>query len=141
VTYNGSVAFADAATAPIDFPVAPALAIPKALEKAGITKDQVARWEINEAFAAVVLANVKLLGIDPKKVNVLGGAVALGHAVGSSACRILVTLIHQLKTGEIGVVGVCNGGKFSIYDVYYGTLKSDIALQGGAASAMVIERL
>lgn len=113
--------YADAAMAPIDFPVAPAKAVPIALERAGITKDQVAVWEFNEAFAAVILANQKILGLEGAKVNPLGGAISLGHALGSSGSRILTTLLHQLKPGEYGVAAICNGG--------------------GAASAMVVQRI
>ncbi|PWN20025.1 peroxisomal 3-ketoacyl-CoA-thiolase [Microstroma glucosiphilum] len=115
------IAFADAAVAPIDFPVAPAKAIPIALERAGITKDQVALWEINEAFSAVALANNKILGLDASKVNKFGGGVSLGHPIGSSGSRIVVSLVHALKAGEYGVAGVCNGG--------------------GGASAIVVQRL
>ncbi|PWN52393.1 thiolase [Violaceomyces palustris] len=114
------VAFADAACAPIDFPIAPAHAIPKALEKAGLTKDDISLWEINEAFSAVALANNELLGLDASKVNVLGGGVSLGHPIGSSGARIVVTLAHALKPGQYGCAGVCNGG--------------------GGASAIVIQR-
>ncbi|KAK9470397.1 Thiolase, N-terminal domain-containing protein [Dipodascopsis tothii] len=114
------VAYADAARDPIDFTIAPALAIPRALERAGLTAADVARFEINEAFSAVALANVSLLGLDIDKVNPAGGAVALGHPIGSSGCRILVTLLHGLKPGEFGVAAICNGG--------------------GAASAMVVQR-
>ncbi|KAG5965506.1 hypothetical protein E4U58_002781 [Claviceps cyperi] len=113
--------FADAATAPIDFTVAPAKAVPIALQRAGITKDQVAIWEFNEAFAAVILANQKILGLEGAKVNPLGGAISLGHALGSSGSRILTTLLHQLKPGEYGVAAICNGG--------------------GAATAMVVQRI
>ncbi|KAJ4269985.1 hypothetical protein NW762_001658 [Fusarium torreyae] len=113
--------YADAATAPIDFPVAPAKAVPVALERAGITKDQVAVWEFNEAFASVILANQKILGLDGAKVNPLGGAISLGHALGSSGSRILTTLLHQLKPGEYGVAAICNGG--------------------GAATAVVVQRV
>jgi len=112
---------ADAAVDPIDFPVAPAKAVPIALERAGITKDQVAVWEFNEAFAAVIKANEKILGLEGARVNPLGGAIALGHALGSSGSRILTTLLHQLKPGEYGVAAICNGG--------------------GAATAMVVQRL
>lgn len=115
------VSFADAACAPVDFTIAPALAIPLALKKAGLTMDDMAKVELNEAFSVVALANMKILGLSPEKVNVYGGAVALGHPIGSSGCRIIVTLTHLLKPGEYGVAGVCNGG--------------------GAASAMVIQRL
>ena len=115
------VSSADAALDPIDFPIAPAKAVPIALERAGITKEDVAVWEFNEAFAAVIKANEKILGLDPAKVNPLGGAIALGHALGSSGARILTTLLHQLKPGEYGVAAICNGG--------------------GAATAMVVQRL
>jgi len=113
---------ADAAVDPIDFPIAPAKAVPIALKRAGITADQVAVWEFNEAFAAVIKANQKILGLgENAKVNPVGGAIALGHALGSSGSRILVTLLHQLKPGEYGVAAICNGG--------------------GAASAMVVQRI
>lgn len=112
---------ADAAIAPIDFPVAPAKAVPLVLERAGITKDQVAVWEFNEAFAAVILANQQILGLDGARVNPLGGAISLGHALGSSGSRILTTLLHQLKPGEYGVAAICNGG--------------------GAATAVVVQRV
>ncbi|GAO16007.1 uncharacterized protein UV8b_04449 [Ustilaginoidea virens] len=113
--------YADAAMAPVDFPVAPAKAVPIALERAGISKEQVAVWEFNEAFAAVILANQKILGLEGAKVNPLGGAISLGHALGSSGSRILTTLLHQLKPGEYGVAAICNGG--------------------GAATAMVVQRV
>ncbi|KAL2024014.1 hypothetical protein VTK56DRAFT_249 [Thermocarpiscus australiensis] len=113
---------ADAAVDPIDFPIAPAKAVPIALERAGITKEQVAVWEFNEAFAAVIKANEKILGLEENaRLNPLGGAIALGHALGSSGSRILVTLLHQLKPGEYGVAAICNGG--------------------GAATAMVVQRI
>ncbi|KAH6688059.1 acetyl-CoA acetyltransferase [Plectosphaerella plurivora] len=112
---------ADAAVDPIDFPVAPAAAVPIALERAGITKDQVAIWEFNEAFAAVIKANEQILGLEGAKVNPLGGAISLGHALGSSGSRILTTLLHQLKPGEYGVAAICNGG--------------------GAATALVVQRI
>jgi len=112
---------ADAAVDPIDFPIAPSKAVPIALERAGITKDQVAVWEFNEAFAAVIKANEKILGLEGARVNPLGGAISLGHALGSSGSRILVTLLHQLKPGEYGVAAICNGG--------------------GAATAMVVQRI
>lgn len=115
------VAFEDAATDPIDFPIAPALAVPKLLENAGVNKNDVALWEINEAFSAVVVANQKLLDIDPNKVNVHGGAVSLGHPIGMSGARIVVHLVHALKAGERGVASICNGG--------------------GGASSILIEKL
>lgn len=115
------VSHADAAVDPVDFPVAPAKAVPIALERAGISKDQVSVWEFNEAFAAVIKANEKILGLENARVNELGGAISLGHALGSSGSRILVTLLHQLQPGEYGVAAICNGG--------------------GAASAMVVQKL
>ncbi|KAH9825969.1 acetyl-CoA acetyltransferase-like [Teratosphaeria destructans] len=102
--------YADAAIDPIDFPVAPAKVVPIALERAGITADQVKVWEFNEAFAAVIKANAKILGLGVENVNPRGGAIALGHALGSSGSRILVTLLHQLKKGEYGCAAICNGG-------------------------------
>ncbi|KAL3476220.1 Thiolase, N-terminal domain-containing protein [Aspergillus californicus] len=96
------VSSADAAVDPVDFPVAPAKAVPIALARAGITKEQVAVWEFNEAFAAVIEANKKILGLHDARVNPLGGAISLGHALGSSGSRILVTLLHQLQPGEYG---------------------------------------
>jgi acetyl-CoA C-acetyltransferase len=115
------LSFADAALAPIDFPIAPSAAFPKALQKAGLKVEDIDLFEFNEAFSVVAIANNKLLGLDPSKVNVAGGAVALGHPIGSSGARILVTLTHLLKKGQKGGAAICNGG--------------------GAASAMVIERL
>lgn len=106
------VAAADAAQAPEWFTTAPAKALPKALGKAGWSTADVDLWELNEAFAVVGLANNKLLGLDASKVNVNGGAVALGHPLGSSGSRIIVTLIHALKSRGLskGAAGICNGG-------------------------------
>jgi len=106
------IAFADGALDPIDFPVAPALkAIPNALKKAGMQASDIALWEVNEAFSVVVPATVKALSIDASKVNINGGAVALGHAIGSSGSRIVVSLVHALKnSGDYGCAAVCNGG-------------------------------
>jgi len=104
------VATADAAVDPIDFPVAPAKVVPIVLERAGITKEQVKVWEFNEAFAAVIKANAKILGLGIDNVNPRGGAIALGHALGSSGSRIIVTMLHQLKKGEYGCAAICNGG-------------------------------
>jgi len=115
------LSFADAGVDPIDFPEAPTLAIPRALKDAGLTIQDIARFEINEAFSVVVRIAEKVLGISSDKINVNGGSVALGHAIGSSGSRITVTLVHSLKPGEYGAVGICNGG--------------------GAASALVIQRL
>lgn len=106
------VAAADAAQAPEWFTTAPAKALPKALAKAGWTSEDVDLWELNEAFAVVGLANNKLLGLDASKVNVNGGAVALGHPLGSSGSRIVVTLLHALRSRGLhkGAAGICNGG-------------------------------
>lgn len=104
------VDFQDAETAPIDFPIAPALAVPKLLERNALTKDDISLWEFNEAFAVVICANGKLLGIDVERVNVNGGAISLGHPIGCSGARILTTLVHALKPNEYGVAGICNGG-------------------------------
>ncbi|CAG8636695.1 44614_t:CDS:2 [Gigaspora margarita] len=112
----------DSAQAPSKFTTAPSLAIPKALKHAGnIPINQVDYFEINEAFSVVALANIKLLDLSKEKVNVFGGAVAMGHPLGCSGARIICTLISVLKKkgGKIGCAGVCNGG--------------------GGASAMVIE--
>jgi acetyl-CoA C-acetyltransferase len=94
-----------------DFPITPAYAVKKLLKKHGLTADQIDLYEINEAFAAVALANMKLLGVSEEKVNVNGGAVALGHPVGASGARILLTLIHELKRrgGGLGVAAICSG--------------------------------
>jgi acetyl-CoA C-acetyltransferase len=117
------VSFADAAQAPEWFTTAPAKALPKALKKANLTNAQIDFWELNEAFAVVGLANNKELGLDASKVNVNGGAVSLGHPLGNSGSRILVTLIHVLKqnNGKLGAAGICNGG--------------------GGASALVLEAI
>lgn len=104
------VSYADAAIDPIDFPVAPAKVVPIVLERAGLKKEDIAIWEFNEAFAAVIKANAKILGLGVDNVNPRGGAIALGHALGSSGSRILVTLLHQLKDGEYGCAAICNGG-------------------------------
>ncbi len=117
------VSYADAAHAPEWFTTAPSLAVPKALKKANLSVSDIDYWELNQAFSVVGLANIKELGLDPAKVDVNGGAVALGHPLGSSGSRIIVTLIHVLKQngGRLGAAGICNGG--------------------GGASAMVIEVL
>ncbi|XP_010226809.1 PREDICTED: acetyl-CoA acetyltransferase, mitochondrial [Tinamus guttatus] len=129
------VAFADAAVAPIDFPIAPAYAVPKILSATGLKKEDIAMWEINEAFSVVVLANMKMLGVDPQKVNIHGGAVSLGHPIGyrfpvptlrlvpcsMSGARIVVHMVHALKQGQLGLAGICNGG--------------------GGASAILIQKL
>ena len=104
------VGFADAETDPIDFPISPSLAVPKLLKQTGVRKEDVALWEINEAFSLVVLANMKLLELDIKNVNVNGGAVSLGHPIGMSGARIITHLVHNLKKGELGCASICNGG-------------------------------
>ncbi len=115
------VSFADAEQAPEWFTTAPSVALPKALKKANLSVSDIHFWELNQAFSVVGLANMKELGLDPSKVDVNGGAVALGHPLGSSGCRIIVTLINVLKQngGKYGAAGICNGG--------------------GGASAMIIE--
>lgn len=115
--------FADAAQDPLWFTTAPALAIPKAMAMAGVTKNDVDYYEINEAFSAVAIANNMKLDLNPDIVNVNGGSVAIGHPLGASGTRITTTLTSVLaqKEGNIGVAGICNGG--------------------GGASAIVIERL
>ena len=106
------IAQASAAKAPIDFTTAPADAINKVLKKANLSNDDIDLFEINEAFAVVSLAVNKLLGIDPAKVNVNGGAVALGHPIGASGARILVTLIHEMlrQNSKYGLASLCIGG-------------------------------
>jgi acetyl-CoA C-acetyltransferase len=115
--------FADAAQDPMWFTTTPSIAIPLAMKRADVDKKDVGYYEINEAFSAVAIANNIKLGIDPDKSNVNGGAVALGHPLGSSGSRIMATLINVLKqnNASIGVAGICNGG--------------------GGASAIVIENL
>ncbi len=115
--------FADAAQDPLWFTTAPSLAIPKALKNANVVQQDVDLFEINEAFAAVAIANNRLLELDPERVNIFGGAVALGHPLGCSGARITTTLINALQqqTSRLGVAGICNGG--------------------GGASALVVERL
>ncbi len=117
------VSYADAAHEPEWFTTAPSKAVPKALAKANINVGDVDYWELNQAFSVVGIANTKILGLNPSKVDVNGGAVALGHPLGNSGSRILVTLLHVLKQngGKIGGAGICNGG--------------------GGASAMVIENI
>ncbi|KAK9227808.1 hypothetical protein WN943_012865 [Citrus x changshan-huyou] len=104
--------FADAAQAPEWFTTAPSLVIPKAIANAGLEASQIDYYEINEAFSVVAIANQKLLGLDPEQVNAHGGAVSLGHPLGCSGARILVTLLGVLrhKKGKYGVGGICNGG-------------------------------
>ena len=113
--------YADAEQAPEWFTTTPSLAIPKAVAKAGLSIGDIDFVELNEAFSVVGIANTQKLGLSPAKVNVHGGAVSIGHPLGCSGARIIVTLINVLKQqgGKIGAAGICNGG--------------------GGASAMVIE--
>ncbi|KAF7727095.1 erg10, acetyl-CoA C-acetyltransferase [Apophysomyces ossiformis] len=104
------VSYADAACAPIDFTIAPSKALPIALKKAGLEVKDISLFELNEAFSVVARVNEQLMGLDPSKVNVAGGAVALGHPIGSSGSRIVVTLTHLLKSGQFGAAAICNGG-------------------------------
>ena len=117
------ISYADSAHEPEWFTTAPSSAVEKALEKGKLQKSDIDYFELNEAFSVVGLANMKLLGISSSNVNVNGGAVSLGHPLGSSGSRIIVTLINVLKQndGKIGVAGICNGG--------------------GGASAMVIQAM
>lgn len=117
------VSFADAEQAPEWFTTAPSAAVPKALAKANLSTEQVDFYELNEAFSVVGLVNCQLLNLPAEKVNVNGGAISLGHPLGSSGCRIVVTLLHVLQqnNGRYGVAGICNGG--------------------GGATALVIERM
>ena len=114
--------YADAAQEPKWFTTAPAKALPIALDKAGVTIDAIDYFEFNEAFSVVGLANAKILGLKEDKINVNGGAVSLGHPLGCSGARIIVTLINVLEqnNGKLGAAAICNGG--------------------GGASAIVIER-
>ena len=104
--------YADAEQAPEWFTTAPALAVPKAVEKAGITTADLDCIELNEAFSVVGLANTQIMQLDPTKVNIKGGAVSMGHPLGCSGARIVVTLIYALKdkSGKYGAAGICNGG-------------------------------
>ena len=115
--------YADAEQAPEWFTTTPAKALPRAVEKAGLKMSDIQFVELNEAFSVVGIANTRLMGLDPAKVNVNGGAVSLGHPLGCSGARIIVTLIHVLKQNgaKYGAAGICNGG--------------------GGASAIVIESL
>lgn len=117
------ISYADAQQAPEWFTTAPSKAIPLALHRANLSSDQIDYFEINEAFSVVSIANNQQLNLDPAKVNVNGGAVSLGHPLGASGARIIVTLLHVLQQngGKFGAAGICNGG--------------------GGASAMVIENL
>jgi len=113
--------FADAEQAPEWFTTAPSLAVPKAVSKAGLKMEDINFWELNEAFAVVGIENSRKMNLNPETVNVNGGAVSLGHPLGCSGARIIVTLLNVLKqnNAKLGAAGICNGG--------------------GGASAMVIE--
>jgi acetyl-CoA C-acetyltransferase len=115
------LSYADAEQAPEWFTTTPSVAVPKAVAKAGLTMEDISYWELNEAFAVVGIENSKRMKLDPSKVNVHGGAVSLGHPLGCSGARIIVTLINVLKANnaKYGAAGICNGG--------------------GGASAMIIE--
>lgn len=117
------LSYADAEQAPEWFTTTPSLAVPKAVAKAGLKMEDISYWELNEAFAVVGIENTKRMKLDPSKVNVHGGAVSIGHPLGCSGARIIVTLINVLKANKAkyGAAGICNGG--------------------GGASAMVIENL
>jgi acetyl-CoA C-acetyltransferase len=117
------LSYADAEQAPQWFTTTPSLAVPKAVAKAGLKMEDIQYWELNEAFAVVGIENSRRMKLDPSKVNVHGGAVSLGHPLGASGARIIVTLINVLKQNKAkyGAAGICNGG--------------------GGASAMVIENI
>lgn len=117
------VAYADAEQAPEWFTTTPSLAVPKAVAKAGLEMKDIQYWELNEAFAVVGIENSRRMQLNPERVNVNGGAVSIGHPLGASGARILITLLHVLrqKRARYGAAGICNGG--------------------GGASAMVIENL
>lgn len=117
------VSYADAEQAPEWFTTTPALAVPKAVAKAGLKMEDIAYWELNEAFSVVGIENTRRMKLDPARVNANGGAVSIGHPLGASGARIIVTLINVLKqnNARYGAAGICNGG--------------------GGASAMVIENL
>lgn len=117
------LSYADAEQAPEWFTTTPSVAVPKAVAKAGLKMEDISYWELNEAFAVVGIENTKRMQLDPAKVNVHGGAVSLGHPLGCSGARIIVTLINVLKANnaKYGAAGICNGG--------------------GGASAMVIENV
>jgi acetyl-CoA C-acetyltransferase len=117
------ISYADAEQAPEWFTTTPSIAVPKAVAKAGLQMSDINYWELNEAFAVVGIENTKRMKLDPSKVNVHGGAVSIGHPLGCSGARIIVTLMHILKqnSAKYGAAGICNGG--------------------GGASAMVIENV
>ncbi len=117
------LSYSDAEQAPEWFTTSPSIAVPKAVAKAGLTMEEIGYWELNEAFAVVGIENSKRMKLDPAKVNVHGGAVSMGHPLGCSGARIIVTLINVLKANKAkyGAAGICNGG--------------------GGASAMVIQNI
>ena len=117
------ISYADAEQAPEKFTTTPSLAVPRAIKKGGLKMSDIDYYELNEAFSVVGVANIKLMNLDPAKVNVNGGAVSIGHPLGASGARIIISLINVLKQnkGKYGAAGICNGG--------------------GGASAMVIENL
>jgi acetyl-CoA C-acetyltransferase len=117
------LSYADAEQAPEWFTTSPAIAVPRAVQKAGLKMGDIDFWELNEAFAVVGIENSKRMDLDPSRVNIHGGAVSLGHPLGCSGARILVTLLYILKQqkAKYGAAGICNGG--------------------GGASAMVIENI
>jgi acetyl-CoA C-acetyltransferase len=117
------VSFADASQEPVWFTTTPALAMQKALDKSGLKLSDIDFFELNEAFSVVALANMKEMGISHDKINVFGGAVAMGHPIGMSGCRIVITLLSVLKQkgGKRGMASICNGG--------------------GGASAIIVEML
>lgn len=115
------ICYQDAEIDPVDFPTAPYYAVTKMLERNGLSKNDIALWEMNEAFSVVAVANTRKLDVDPAKVNVHGGAVSLGHPIGMSGARIVTHLVHALKAGELGCASICNGG--------------------GGATAILIEKL
>lgn len=117
------VSYADAEQAPEWFTTTPSLAVPKAVAKAGLKMSDISYWELNEAFSVVGIENSRRMKLDPSTVNIFGGAVSIGHPLGASGARIIVTLINVLKTrnARYGAAGICNGG--------------------GGASAMVIENI
>lgn len=106
------VGMADAAQHPSWFTTTPSVAVDKLLEQSHVKKNDIDLFEINEAFAVVALANQKLLQLNPERVNIRGGAIAIGHPLGCSGARILVTLIHALRSrkGKYGIAAICNGG-------------------------------
>jgi len=117
------ISFADAEQAPEWFTTSPSIAVPKAVAKAGLQMEDISFWELNEAFSVVGIENSRRMKLDPATVNVNGGAVSIGHPLGCSGARIIVTLINVLKQrkGKYGAAGICNGG--------------------GGASAMVIQNM